>query len=852
MSKRTKRAYARTVSSCALVCSAILLLSSPSWAEEVAHKFDIPAESTARALNDLSTQSGIQILFPYDVAAKTTASAIKGSYSLHVVLKQLLSGSGLEIASETDKTITLRAASSTTDEPRADAPTEVIVTGSHIRGGNPTSPVHVVDRKEIDRSGYSQIGDVIRSLPENFSGGQNPGVIAASSANLANNNDSNASTVNLRGLGTDATLVLLNGHRLSADSFSQGSDISGIPLAALQRVEIVPDGASALYGSDAVAGVVNFILRKNYTGAEVSARLGGRTAGGGEEQTYSALGGVLGLGWYALANIEHSHQAAITAEQLDLVGASPVSTLLQKQDRNSLFVSTGRDLSDTISVSFDGLVADRTALGVQQPQSYYPVYVSPVYVPSYSLAANLDIELPHGWKTHVVGVASGSRNSEYTTIPAEDYSSGILYKNYLRYIEATADGTAFHLPSGDVKVAVGAGYRHEGFQSGTPGTADAYGGTRDVSYAFAESLIPLVSPSDTRVGLQQLELSVSARAENYNDFGSTTNPRLGLRYVPFEDLTVRATWGKSFKAPSFLQAHQQSILYLWDETTLGGAGSGTALLTYGGNPNLKPEKSTSWTLGTDYRPAAVPGLVLSATYFDIDYTDRVVQPVSVFTTALSNPIYAPFVEGPPTAAYQAELLANNELFYNYSSGAYDPTKVVAVVRDAYENATSQTVRGLDLSYRQSVEVGARTLSLFANATWSQFKQQTILTAPVVTLSGTIFNTPKFKARGGLTWQDRGLTATAIANYISDETDTGVIPNASVASWTTVDTTIAYAFGDVGKLGRGIKLSLAVSNLFDKKPPRAVSPALHYGGVYFDSTNASIIGRFASLTLSKAW
>ncbi|NJC00036.1 outer membrane receptor for ferrienterochelin and colicin [Sphingomonas trueperi] len=83
---------------------------------------------------------------------------------------------------------------------------------------------------------------------------------------------------NLRGLGSDATLTLINGHRLPYDAVNQGVDISIIPLAALERIEVITDGASALYGSDAVGGVANLILRRDYDGLLTSARVGASTA----------------------------------------------------------------------------------------------------------------------------------------------------------------------------------------------------------------------------------------------------------------------------------------------------------------------------------------------------------------------------------------------------------------------------------------------------------------------------------------------------------------------------------------------------------------------------------------------
>src|SRR6185437_10401442 len=127
----------------------------------------------------------------------------------------------------------------------------VTVTGTRIRGGSTPSPVITIGSEQIQQEGFADLGEVIRSVPQNFNGGQNPGVIGAASG-IGNQDLTGGSSLNLRGLGADASLTLLNGRRLAYDGFSQGMDISAIPVEAVERLEIVPDGASAIYGSDAV------------------------------------------------------------------------------------------------------------------------------------------------------------------------------------------------------------------------------------------------------------------------------------------------------------------------------------------------------------------------------------------------------------------------------------------------------------------------------------------------------------------------------------------------------------------------------------------------------------------------
>ncbi len=850
MFKISRKAIRCSGSALAIVIAFAVSAKSVSAGDRT-YSIHIPTENTAAALNDFSRQTNIQILFPYDVAAAHTAPAIAGEFTRAAALAELLKGTGLQIVEVTSAAITLKAEDKSTPQAAASdsAATQVIVTGTHIRGADPTSPVHTITKSDIEASGYSQIGDLMRSLPENFGGGQNPGVVYASAGNIANQNLTNASTVNLRGLGSDATLVLVDGHRLNADSTYQGVDISGIPLGAVQRIEVVPDGASALYGSDAVAGVVNIILRKDLNGGEWSARVGDTSQGGGLEQTYSLMDGASTSRGHVLADFEYSRQQPITAgERAFTAGVDPTFSLEDFQERRSLFVNAGYDFSDRLSAGLDVMLDDRRSIATATTSGQF--YTTPVYTPEYNLAGTLNASLPADWNLKGTVVASGSRNSYWSKDLTDGYFAHTQYQNWTQYAEVTADGPLFTLPSGTVKGAIGGGVREEGFQNGYTAGASYYRPTRDIDYLYGEALVPFVTPSAVRTGLNELELNLSGRVEHYSDIGSSATPKVGLRYVPLPGLTLHSTWGKSFKAPSLLQMHEAIYLLLYPASYVGGTGSGPVLETYGGNPNLKPERSTSWTIGGDYKLPWAQTSSFGLDYYHIEYIDRVVQPVANFTQGLSNPLYAPFVEyGPSTAELGA--LVPMGVFYNETGAAYDPTKVQAILRDQFLNATSQTADGVDLSYKESFAVGHNTIDAFANATWTRLDQQTISTAPNAELSGTLFNVPKFRARGGATWEGGPFTFTGTVNYVSGQIDTGVNPQVQLASWTTVDANLSYRAGDIAAVAKGLKISLAVQNLFNKNPPWTVSP-LTDTQPHYDSTAYSIVGRFISLTLSGSW
>jgi iron complex outermembrane recepter protein len=198
------------------------------------------------------------------------------------------------------------------------APTEtlesVVVTGSYLHrtDAETPAPVQVISAEEIDKSGKLTISDVIRgvsadnsgTLTQNFSGALAGG----------------ASGVSLRGLTLDATLVLVDGHRmapypLADDGQRPFVDLSSLPLGMVDRVEVLKDGASAIYGSDAIAGVVNIILKPQFKGFEVSTNLGGSYRADGLTQRASALYGFGDLaedGHNVYFNVEYHHQASIS------------------------------------------------------------------------------------------------------------------------------------------------------------------------------------------------------------------------------------------------------------------------------------------------------------------------------------------------------------------------------------------------------------------------------------------------------------------------------------------------------------------------------------------------------------
>jgi iron complex outermembrane recepter protein len=230
----------------------------------------------------------------------------------------------------------------------------VEITGSYIRRADAEtpSPVQVINAKDLKNSGYTSVGEVLQNITANGAG--------TLSQNFSGGFAAGGSGISLRGLNNNATLVLIDGHRMAsyplADDGSRSFvDISNIPFEAVERIEILKDGASAVYGSDAMAGVVNVILKRNFTGLSLSAEKGITTEGGGKTEHFTGTWGKGDLdadGHNAYISVEYRHQDPI-----------------YYNDRQGKGIWNELDMS-----RFGG---NNKALGVVTPQNTAPLTLSP-------------------------------------------------------------------------------------------------------------------------------------------------------------------------------------------------------------------------------------------------------------------------------------------------------------------------------------------------------------------------------------------------------------------------------------------------------------------------------------------
>jgi iron complex outermembrane receptor protein len=600
-----------------------------------------------------------------------------------------------------------------TAAPAADTQERIEVTGSHIRRTDVegVAPVQTVTHEDLKKKAYDNLGDVVRDLGVNSFGS---GTVSGNSTAPGN------ADISLRGLGADNTLVLLNGQRLPQDAVSGTVDINLIPMAAVDRIEILKDGASAIYGSDALGGVVNIITKKDFEGTEISATQTAPLAyGGGKQTNLSVVNGINKEKFNMVTALNFKLDSAVYSRDRDWSSkgysniGSPASYYSMDADGNpttKFFASpncpsgqivttaSGKHCQfqysnfseETPKVTQEGVLSEmhyelnsdwrltgrvnyvhRDAQTVAAPspgditipaanvaQFNLPGAnagqdvdaqtrltalgnrITDVKTNSYGTLLGATHQLGNDWQLDLnatfnlvhtnlqgingfatsAGVASAVSAGTYNPFAAvgsQGDASGAAYvpseisQTLLTGVEAKASGKLFEVGAGDVGLAVGvlanyANYKDQAdpltLAGGVLGNAGSSGGGHRSSEAvYSEMSIPLVA--------KKLEAQLAGRFDNYSDFGSTVNPKIGLLYHATPTLLFRTSAGTGFRAPLLTELNAaKSIGY---PTFIDAYGCSKDALnctaqqyqvTSGGNANLKQETSKSLTAGTVFAP----------------------------------------------------------------------------------------------------------------------------------------------------------------------------------------------------------------------------------------------------------
>ena len=502
---------------------------------------------------------------------------------------------------------------------------------------------------------------------------------------------------------------------------------------------------------------------------------------------------------------------------------------------------------------------------------------------------------------------SGAANRTSAAVLARLTDSEVLFRARQTIRDATLklDGTAFQVPAGDVKVAVGAEYIKytlDQTRVGPNGTGPASTGStslhlnydRNVKSAYAEVLVPLVGPEMAVPLMQSLDVNLSGRYDDYSDFGTTKNPRIAANWGVIDGLKLRANYARSFVAPALTSrgANAQGTTAETSVTAFAGTlnvptaaypniiggvpgcvagavtctiGGGVAgLQINGGNAGLQPEKGESWSIGGDWDPSFVPGLRLSVTFWHNKLKGAITAPLPAFAVnaaglnslltifpggvTASSPQIAAITAGRPL---QTAIPANTFFVYNFQQ----------------RNALNLTVEGIDASadYGFDTEVGRFSVSAIASYE-TKFDQQVGTGGAHFSVKNTTgfngtFPSIRLNSRAQLGWDSKFGLSTNVAwshtgsyrNW-SGTTVTPLIRSAAgvptgggdkVKAGNFIDFHAAYDFSGDG-LTAGLQLFVDVNNVFDKDPP------FYNSNNGYDAFSGNPIGRLTTIGVRKKW
>lgn len=879
---------------------------------------------------------------------------------------------------------------------------EIVVTGTAtgtgIRGVAPVGSQTIeLSRLELIESPARDPAQILANLPQ---GSQ----IGSGVASPDGGNSSSDSGLNLRGLGGNATLMLLDGHRMAGQGVSEvGPDPNAIPFAAIERVEVVLDGASAVYGSDAVAGVVNFILRDDFEGVDLTvSRQGGaydankiellaghnwdnanimfglsyedqsawrrsergylmqdlRPYGGADnrlEDPTPGAPGIIAVGntFYGIpenfTGVADPVTGLVRPTLAEIQGTAPnfadegaYENYTASMERTGYFLRARYDFSETLRLTYTGLLSHRESQNISFGGLEVNVTPnSPYYIPglnpsggryvvhvntaetgftwysrpwttthnhyldlrwdigewqvnsslSYGRTTGQDIARPEdnnaalindpaGTPEGYINYADYGNNPEwfnpYLTGPQpglEEHLLGYTFRHgeqYLGGINARIEGPVMELPSGTMRLSVGAAYTDGRHWLGLDQTVRYYDKRnywlrdtaidRQVSAVFAEVYAPLIGDLP---GIQRLAMSAAVRRDDYSDFGSTTNPRLGLTWDVNDSLSFRGSWGTAFRAPTLTQVNSGVNSTLTRDTISVAPGleipvtdpvnGESDIFSRGGRtPALGPETAEMWSIGVDYMPPQIDGMQFQFTYYDIAYTDRI-EELPNWETALSSArnsqLYAPYIY-PYTqpadcvdgvlSTYSPVLTQWLELPGTRFAGGPGDCQTVAVIDRGVQNVGSLDQQGVDfqVSYGWDTALGLWDARVNV-AKILDLKRSLIGGGEVFSVLDRIGWQTSLRATARLGWLRDNWKASIMArvegSYTNDQTPrvSGVqLPDQKVDSWTTWDATVSYRTDDGDTWLSGIRATLGIQNLLDEEPPivlhddEAIDTAVH--------------------------
>lgn len=796
----------------------------------------------------------------------------------------------------------------------------IAVTGSRIKRTDMEgpSPIQSIDASMIEGMGYENLQQLLERMPSTGAG------TFSTRGNSQDSTANGAAAVSLRGMGPDATLVLINGRRVAISAFAESItnsfvDINSIPVSAIERIDILKDGASAIYGSDAVAGVVNVILRKDFDGLEINVGYGGTDGDASyDETTANMVWGTQSAKSSSTIILDYFKNSRLGADEMGRFGTANQTPYGGNDFRSSrgypgyfyvdgektidpdcppeLATASGSCLFDygpyglTIPAAervgvigqFDyTLDNDLTAfmeLAVQHNTSEAGGAATPLdedagltvpgshpdnpfeqdieigrYRPVDAGARRWDIStdtlrmvaglrgefMDFDWEASVQKGRSKSEQSGDQSqgwvrvdwlqqeIDAGNYNpfggvtnpqsvidnitTSLVRRGESRMTSADAHitGEAFDFGDDVVMMAAGVEYREEQvsdipdiqFQRGLIfGTESVSAQAERDQYAgYLELSIPLAD---------QLELQLAGRYDHYSDFGSTTNPKIALRWAPSDQITVRGSWAQGFRAPSLAQVglgpSEKSVFFV-DRYRCEATGLDCESLDYNiqfsGNPDLEAEESESWNVGVIYAPLQ-----------ELDVS------IDVWSITQDNKID----EQQFGLVYDAECNdQNSEICVRLSPQSGESLGTIQKIFNTYQNVSSQEASGVDFSANYMLALNEYGEVKF-NLDWSylhKFEKDSL------DYTGE-YGYPEHRWLFGTTWALGAFDANLNISYIGEFEDTPDIDFDGVLDFEdntsrTVDSQILVDLQGGYNVSDTVRLVLGVNNLLDEEPPFAI-------------------------------
>lgn len=757
-----------------------------------------------------------------------------------------------------------------TDE-EADTPAEleeVITLGTRVSGRTVTesiAPIEIIDIEAIRSTGATETGKVLQLLAPSFN---------FSSTTISDGTDI-IRPATLRGLGPDQVLVLVNGKRRHQQALvnvqqtigrgSAGTDINAIPLSAIDHIEVLRDGAAAQYGSDAIAGVLNIVLKNRTHGTEFNLEAGQFYEDDGETYVASVNQG-LGFadGGFANLTLEYRDRGETNRAGPDVLRVDPPRVTQRIGDAESenlsfwlnsaypigngeIYAFGGVSRREGDSAGFFRTAGDDRTVPELYPDGFLPNILTEV--DDDALAVGFRSQLPNGW-TWDASVNRGlsefnfmERNSVNVSYFFEpDGMGGIFGESPTSADTGTLrfDQTTFNLDfAGEVDwgvgysplfLGVGSEYREEGYQivQGDP-VSFQYGRTDDLSIEILNQNGTLAAPGiqgfpgftpETEVDenrdsyalyvdaeseiFNRFELGAALRFEDYSDFGNTVTGKLSGRYDFEAPIAIRGTVSNGFRAPSVQQQFYSQV-----STNLNAAGVLTDTLTARQDSDvtrafgIQPlEEETSTSYSIGVVTEPLENLKLTVDLYRIDIDDRIIFSSNIQPEAGSEACTDPDVC--PIAVLLRPFNVGQVLFFTNAIDT-ETTGLDIVGEYIWEvRNDAELILNSILHFNDTEVVNRRSQSPILSP-------EQLFDGPQVTLVEEGQPQEHFVLSG--TYNQGRWSTTVRANYFGEVAGEGFTPGIK-QTWgakTLVDLAVSYNFTDA------VSLTVGGNNIFDTYP-----------------------------------